>query len=141
LDLDFLIALSPPNLSKMLHIFSRSGFRRDQVRHDTNPLLSRRVLRLSKRDTIVDFLMASDAHERTALKRRQKQRTGKFMFYTIAAEDLLLMKLKAGRPQDWADLLGVLRRQKGNVNWPYLRRWARRLGLSQEVAYLRSLTK
>lgn len=41
---------------------------------------------------------------------------------TCSATDLVVHKAFAGRPQDWADIEGVLVRQKGALAWPQL--WA-----------------
>lgn len=36
---------------------------------------------------------------------------------TASAEDLLVMKAFADRPQDWSDIEGILSRQKTRLNW------------------------
>jgi hypothetical protein len=36
---------------------------------------------------------------------------------TASAEDLLVMKAFADRPQDWSDIEGILTRQKARLNW------------------------
>jgi hypothetical protein len=94
----------------------KAGFRRHAGWHYRNPLLAKRVLRLQKGSTLVDLLLVSDTHERNAMKRRRLHRAAKFRFYIIAPEDLVMMKLKAGRPRDWEDLVGVLRRQRGKID-------------------------
>lgn len=38
---------------------------------------------------------------------------------TASAEDLIVMKAFAGRPQDWADIQGVVRAQR-NLDWHYI---------------------
>ncbi|MDT7897085.1 MAG: hypothetical protein RRB24_03290 [Armatimonadota bacterium] len=40
-----------------------------------------------------------------------------------SAEDLIIHKLVAGRPQDIADVEGVLLRQKGRLDLAYIRHW------------------
>jgi hypothetical protein len=36
---------------------------------------------------------------------------------TASAEDLIVLKAFAGRPQDWVDVSGILTRQAGKLNW------------------------
>jgi hypothetical protein len=37
-----------------------------------------------------------------------------------SADDLVVMKAFAGRPQDWIDVEGVLVRQQDKLDWPYI---------------------
>jgi hypothetical protein len=37
--------------------------------------------------------------------------------FTASGEDLFVMKVFAGRPQDWLDVEGIAVRQGGNLNW------------------------
>lgn len=39
---------------------------------------------------------------------------------TASAEDLLVLKAFAARPKDWIDVEGVLIRQGGKLDWPYV---------------------
>ena len=39
---------------------------------------------------------------------------------TCSAEDLIVHKAFAGRPQDWVDVEGVILRQLGSLNWPQI---------------------
>ena len=41
---------------------------------------------------------------------------------TCAAEDLIVHKAFAARPQDWVDIEGVILRQRGHLDWPQI--WA-----------------
>jgi hypothetical protein len=40
---------------------------------------------------------------------------------TATAEDLVITKAFAGRPQDWIDISGILVRQRGRLDWDYIR--------------------
>jgi hypothetical protein len=39
---------------------------------------------------------------------------------TCSAEDLIVLKSFASRPKDWLDVEGVLIRQAGRLDWPYI---------------------
>ena len=41
---------------------------------------------------------------------------------TASAEDLLVLKAFAGRDQDWADIDGIVIRQRDNLDWDYVLR-------------------
>jgi hypothetical protein len=41
---------------------------------------------------------------------------------TASAEDIVITKAFASRPQDWIDLEGILVRQRGRLEWDYVRR-------------------
>lgn len=57
-------------------------------------------------------------------------------YWVVAPEDFILQKLKVGRPRDFEDALSVLERSGSQLVLPYLRRWARRLGVSGELEYV-----
>jgi Nucleotidyl transferase AbiEii toxin, Type IV TA system len=40
---------------------------------------------------------------------------------TCSAEDLMVLKAFADRPKDWVDLEGIIIRQSGRIDWPYVR--------------------
>jgi hypothetical protein len=40
---------------------------------------------------------------------------------TCSAEDLLVLKAFADRPKDWVDVEGIIIRQAGRLDWPYIR--------------------
>ena len=40
---------------------------------------------------------------------------------TCSAEDLIVLKAFADRPKDWVDVEGIIIRQSGGIDWPYVR--------------------
>jgi hypothetical protein len=40
---------------------------------------------------------------------------------TCSAEDLIVLKAFAAREKDWVDVEGVIIRQAGRIDWPYVR--------------------
>ena len=51
----------------------------------------------------------------------------------MAPDDLVLMKLKAGRPHDFEDALSVVMAQRQAINEPYMVECTRRLGIADEL--------
>jgi hypothetical protein len=51
-------------------------------------------------------------------------------------EDLLLLKIKAGRDQDFLDATNIVTQQRESLQLDYLWNWADRLGLQGELTYV-----
>jgi len=51
-----------------------------------------------------------------------------------SAEDLIVLKAFAGRSRDWADIEGVIVRQRGNLDWQYIREHLRPLAELKEAS-------
>ncbi len=50
-----------------------------------------------------------------------------------SAEDLIIHKAVAGRPQDLTDIAGMVYRQRGRLDAPYIRRWLRDFATALEM--------
>src|SRR5262245_52467210 len=89
----------------------------------------RRVLLLRSRKGVgLDVSLAALPYEALVI-----QRSSDFNYppgislHTCSAEDLIVLKVVAGRGQDWADVERVIVRQKGNLDWGYIREQLRPL--------------
>ena len=85
------------------------------------------------------FVRGERPFDRSQLERRRPQvvaREPERTAFFATAEDLILSKLEWYRMgsrasgQQWPDVLGVLKVQRGQLDFPYLRRWASELGVS-----------
>lgn len=70
----------------------------------------------------VDFVFATTPFEEGAIERAESVRVGGESVPFATAEDLILLKLFAGRPRDLEDARSVVRRQRA-LDWRYLARW------------------
>lgn len=70
-----------------------------------------------------------------ALVRRRRVAIGGLTIDVASAEDLMLLKLRAGRDQDFVDVVGVAARQGPALDVAYLRAWAGRLGITGELEF------
>jgi hypothetical protein len=77
-----------------------------------------------------------DDHDRQAFRRRRRRRWEQHSYWFVSAEDLVLQKLKVGRPRDFEDAAGVIQRTGPALDAAYLRRWASRLGIAAEFEYM-----
>jgi hypothetical protein len=85
-----------------------------------------RMLLLKVEDVDVDIALALRGYEESLFDRSQPYEVdpGKHI-YICSAEDLIIHKALAGRPQDLADIEGVIYRQGDALDVRYIRSWLR----------------
>jgi hypothetical protein len=83
-----------------------------------------RVLLITASNGIgIDVALAWTPFEANMIARATPHRfTRKITLPTASAEDVVIMKAFADRPQDWVDVKGVLVKQHGKLDWDYIRR-------------------
>jgi len=140
-DLDILIALANQDRPRLQTTLEQQGFLYDLEWAEANPMIRETHLRFRRGGIPADLLLPRSAHEDSALQRRRRQPLGAMTFSVIAPEDLILHKLRAGRPRDFEDTLSVLQHQRGQLDEEYLETWAQRIGVAEELSYCRSLLR
>lgn len=139
LDLDFLVQLDQKGLEKLKRGAQRENMKVDARWLKWNPLLRKSQVRLCVGNVAVDILLPRDAHDRAAFERKRRCKLGDRSYVVVSPEDLVLQKLKVGRPRDFEDALTVLARRRGKLDRSYLRRWAKKLGIRSELDYVLSV--
>lgn len=134
-DIDFLILLEDERRDAVTASLSAAGFAPDGRWADENPVAKESVTRFRFGPHSVDLLHARDAFHREALARRRRVAIEDLSIDVASAEDLMLLKLRAGRDQDFVDVAGIVARQKDTLDLDYLASWAERLGLVGELKY------
>jgi hypothetical protein len=135
MDFDIMIAAdSVPE--RLVRNLLRARFKPDTDWADHNPMLRGLQTRFRFGRLAVDILLPRDRHDRQAFERRKKRRFNDYFLWFPAAEDLVLQKLKVGRPQDFSDAAGIVERSSRLLDRPYLERWARRLGITAELRHV-----
>jgi hypothetical protein len=83
-----------------------------------------RVLLLAASNRVgIDVALAWSSFEETMLARAiEREYEPGVRLPTATAEDLIVTKAFAARPQDWVDVQGILARQRGRLDWEYIRR-------------------
>ncbi len=115
------------------------GFQPDNAWVEHNPLAKDRVVRLAHPSfpgLPLDLIFSLDSHEGLALARRRSVDVLGVSVWIASPEDLILLKLKASRPHDFEDALGIVKNPRLHLDLPYLWTWADRLGLHGELHYL-----
>ena len=95
-------------------------------------------IRLHHRAVPVDLMLPKDDHDQACLTRRRQYTLGPLSLWIISPEDFVLHKLKAGRAQDFIDVLSVLQRQTASLDRAYITDWANQLGIWEEWQYVQS---
>lgn len=136
LDIDFLISVSPENLDDLVGAAPAAGFEIDQTWGDENPLLRRQQIRLKMGSVLVDLRRAEGIFEQNILQRRRRKHLGKNIVWVASPEDLILMKLRVGRPRDFEDASALVLNCDKLLDLNYLSLQARRLGLVEELGFI-----
>jgi hypothetical protein len=135
LDLDLIIQAPEIPDAVVRSLYAR-GFRPDKQWEKYNPNIRAFHKRFRSGRTALDILLKRDAHDAAAFLRRKKKRfDGRYLWFP-SAEDLLIQKLRVGRPQDFIDATGIIDRMRGKLDRRYLIKWARKLGLVPELAHV-----
>jgi hypothetical protein len=100
---------------------------------DPVPLLLRVTLPRPAQDVGADILWAHKAWQREALIRRVPLSVSRMKVFVLHAQDLVLMKLEAGGPQDLLDVEELLSKRLPELNIRRLQRKAAQLGLGTEL--------
>jgi len=132
-DIDLLILLEPPTREQVQALVA-SLF--DSTIIHPAPMVFQgisiwRIVGIrSGQELIVDFLLANSAYLRTALERRHRVAFGALQVPMLSIEDLIILKMVAGRLQDRADLEKIHASQADlHVDWTYVDQWKTTLGL------------
>ena len=126
-DVDAAVLVEPGRESEVAGLLARAF---DVRRPDAVEFsLRHRVLLLRARGLCdLDISFALPGFEEQVMDRAADLQIGPERCVRIcSAEDLVIYKSVAARPQDLADIRGVLTRQRGALDLSYIRRWLREL--------------
>lgn len=138
-DIDLLILSREPARAKLINGLLAHRFQRDDAWSEQNPSAKDVVLRLihpSFPGIPLDLLFAADPHAESALARRRPLNLLGISLWVCSPEDVILLKLKASRPHDFEDALGIVKNPRLQLDLAYLWSWADRLGLQSELHYV-----
>lgn len=133
-DIDFLVALSTgeaANLSRLLKVSDRFIFVHEAPMIFKKVSLLRATLK-SNPDIAVDFLFADDEFKKQMLQRGSVISIAGFPVHIPTPEDLIILKLLSGRPQDLLDVAQIREKQKNELDAGYLKEWCDKLGMPLE---------
>ena len=140
-DVDLLIDPGLAGVEAILGVLQQAGVRTKR-QPPVVDLGSVRVVQLlyepkdAFMDIQIDLLLAESAFHLEALARRVPARLSdvEFDLFTLSCEDLLILKMNAGRIIDRADAAALLRLNRASLDVPYLLKWVTQLSLRREWA-------
>ncbi len=138
-DVDITIVVEPGNekavVEELLHAFPA------RLENALEFALKHRVILLTVPSLCdVDISLGFPGYESEAAQRAVDYDIGEGRFIRLcSAEDLIIHKLVAQRPQDIADVEGVLIRQKGRLDFRYIRFWIGEFAEALEMPNLHDL--
>lgn len=87
----------------------------------------------------LDIALGMSGFERQAVQRATPIVLGAVSIPVVKIEDLLVMKAIAGRPQDEQDIRGLVRAQRGSIDWSECLSLAEQLGSALDIDIVGSL--
>ncbi len=79
--------------------------------------LRNRVLLLRSGNVGIDIALGALPYEERCIARASDWKIADRLLRTCSAEDLVILKAFAGRPQDWLDVESIIVRQAGKLDW------------------------
>lgn len=140
-DADFIIHINKKNLTTFLTTAERKGFKFDEkiVRETFD---TRGVFRLHCSQLHIDFIKLSIGLEKSAFKRKRNIKIMQRQVYIPRPEDLILLKLIAGRGRDLLDVENIFIRHWPRLDRGYLEEWAMKISdEAQDLAVWNRLEK
>jgi hypothetical protein len=138
-DLDFVIGVEGGALAAFVQSATEAGivvFDPRPVDFSKMKLLRMQLKEHDARLLTLDFMLADDDYKRAALDRAVSIRLREQEVRIAAPEDVILLKLLAGRGQDLVDAENIVRTQRDALDRNYLQQWAGRLTLTDGVTKL-----
>lgn len=138
-DIDLLMLSDQPTKTQVIGSLHARGFQPDSLWMEQNPMAKNRVLRMSHPSypgIPLDLMLSADSHEESTLARRRAVPFHGMLVWVCGPEDLILMKLKASRPHDFEDALGIVKNPHLELDLNYLWNWAVKLSLQGELHYV-----
>lgn len=144
LDVDLLISVGPSNHKQLLDALNK---------HEIRPKTAAGIIRLDMVDLMqfeytppesfasiqIDLLFARSDYHQEALKRIVPANLpdSKETVNVLSCEDLILLKLMAGRLRDRADAVAIVQVNNDRLDATYLESWVKELRLEKEWAEVR----
>lgn len=122
-DIDITLGVGPERLQDLLSIVESSGWR---LLVENPEEFVQRTLVLPVQDPgsgiRIDLIFSYSPYERQAMERARSLRIGKATVRFAAPEDVIVLKVVAGRPRDLEDVRSILLKNP-QLDREYIRRW------------------
>ena len=82
----------------------------------------------------VDFIFSNSIFEQQALRRRRAKRLKNRKVFFASVEDVIILKIIAGRPRDLEDMRRIMIKQ-GKLDYAYLKKWLMKFSSAPNADY------
>ncbi len=89
----------------------------------------------------LDLSVGVSGFEQQVVRRADPVRVGQQLVHVASAENLILMKTLAGRPQDDQDISGIVQRQGNTIDWDYCVEVAGQLEEAVDVGLVKKILR
>jgi hypothetical protein len=144
-DIDIVIAPAPQNVNELVHYLNENDYYADQ-QAALDAHRERSMFDAIDNETgwkIGFILCKTSAYAREAFQRRKAVNFQQARKFVASPEDVIVSKLEWAKMGESArqleDVAAVLKKQRANVDRPYIEKWVAELGLSSEWARARQL--
>jgi hypothetical protein len=128
-DSDFVVKLSAPMNEDFARTLGPEFEAEPQLSFETNTGTQRQEFRVTGTMFKVEiFLLSEDPHDQERFRRRKAVNVGNRQMFLPTAEDVIIWKLRWGRPKDRDDVRGVIGVQGDKLEWDYINGWCERHG-------------
>ncbi|MBI4606421.1 MAG: hypothetical protein HY721_31030 [Planctomycetes bacterium] len=121
-DVDAVVCVKDDDVEDLFPALARAGFSFPEEAKRAFPIDG--WLRTSFRSRHADISLGRTPFDESALTRRRRVKLFGTQIWVASAEDLVLYKLVAHRYKDLGDAETILVRMRGQLDLPYLRKWA-----------------
>lgn len=130
-DVDVDVFLSKEKMLSLFEKINKAGFKLDN-REMCSRVKQTGTFRMFYKEVGIDFILASTDLEKSALKRRKRTLLYRRKTWIPSPEDLILLKIIPGRPQDLMDAESIVLRHKGKLDQKYMGQWAQKISDEME---------
>jgi hypothetical protein len=128
-DADFVVRVSAAEFQDLPTALGRDFERIEQLSFETNTGTLRQEFQVrGTRFKVEVFKLSGDPHDQASFGWRVEADFGRTKIFLPTAEDVVIWKLRWGRPEDKEDVRNVLTVQRGKVEWPYIEQWCMQHG-------------
>lgn len=126
LDIDFILSIPEKDIHNFLETAIKRGFGLN-MKKELQRIKQTGTFRFSMGLFHADIILTSSEFESSVFKRRKKIKLAGKKTYFPSPEDLIILKIVAGREKDMLDAKSILIRHKNKLDRKYMEKWAQRI--------------
>ena len=141
-DADIVVQLKPESIAELCTHLDQRFRLEPQMSFESVTATSRHIVHVAGMSFDIElFCVGDDPHDRERFARRQTVSQWNRRVYVLAAEDVVVTKLRwahhAGRAKDADDARNVIAVHGDNLDWDYIHRWCDQHGTHELLDEIR----